>query len=146
LAAVTHFDSMPIGELIDTGPLVALLSKGDQYHATCVAAAEALRAPYFTAWPVITEAAYLLRKSPSAVGTLLSQLRESKLQLLELFPTDMDGISRLLTEYRDQGFDLADVVLMYLAEREGIEYVFTTDRRHFSVFRTNANRALSIIP
>jgi predicted nucleic acid-binding protein len=65
---------------------------------------------------------------------------------MELHATDADGISRVLSDYSDQGFDLADATLMYLTNREGVRTVFTTDRRHFAVFRTNDGPSLALIP
>jgi len=41
---------------------------------------------------------------------------------------------------------LADATIVYLAEREGIDTIFTLDRRDFSVFRVSMNRAINIIP
>jgi len=35
---------------------------------------------------------------------------------------------------------------VYLAEREGIDTVFTLDRRDFTIYRTTDGRALAIIP
>ncbi|MEX0714707.1 MAG: PIN domain-containing protein [Pirellulales bacterium] len=134
------------GVLVDTGPLVAILSKTDQHHKACVAASQALRGPFYTAWPVITEAVYLLKGRPEAVEKLLGRVRSSKLCLLELVPEDVDGIQRILKDYGDQGFDLADATLMHLAEKSGIETVFTTDRRHFSVYRTDQGKPLTLVP
>jgi len=35
---------------------------------------------------------------------------------------------------------------MFIAEREGIDTVFTLDKRDFSVYRASDGRALSIVP
>jgi hypothetical protein len=35
---------------------------------------------------------------------------------------------------------------MYLTDRDDIRTVFTTDRRHFSVFRPKDGHSLTIIP
>ena len=51
-----------------------------------------------------------------------------------------------MERYEDMGVQLADASLVYLAERESIETVFTLDRRDFSVYRTSRKRALTIIP
>ncbi len=51
-----------------------------------------------------------------------------------------------MDRYASLGAQLADAALMYIAEREGINTVFTLDRRDFSVYRTTDGRALSILP
>ena len=48
--------------------------------------------------------------------------------------------------YRKMGVQIADGALVYLAEREGIENVFTLDRRDFSVYRLGNGRSLRILP
>jgi hypothetical protein len=40
---------------------------------------------------------------------------------------------------------LADASLMYVAEQNGIEHVFTLDRRDFTIFRCRG-KALTLIP
>jgi predicted nucleic acid-binding protein len=80
------------------------------------------------------------------VASLLGGIRTLQIVVLSLAAEDVDGISGILSTYADQGFDLADATIMYLAERERIEAVFTTDRRHFSVYRTRRGKPLSLIP
>lgn len=47
--------------LIDTGPLVALVDKGDkEAHKNCTAIFRSLKTPPLTTWPCFTEALYFL--------------------------------------------------------------------------------------
>ncbi len=132
--------------LIDTGPLVALLRSDDTQRAACEGIAKSLPLPLYSCWPVITEAAYLLRRSPTAVSTLLAYCNGSLISILPVDKTDLPAIDGVLRKYADQNFDLADAVLMYLAGREGIGTIFTLDRRHFSVYRDSQRRALALVP
>ena len=132
--------------LIDAGPLVAILSEADQYHARCLEAAKALPETLFTCWPVLTEAAYLLRKSPIGMDALISRLQLGRLELLPLDASDVTGIGAILAKYRDQNLQLADACLMHLCNRETINTVFTLDQRDFVAFRTHDGNALHILP
>lgn len=134
------------GVLIDTGPLVAILSERDQHHAVCRAEAKKLRGPFYTCWPVITEAAFLLKDRPPTVAKLLGRVRDQKIQILPLSSDDADAIAQILSKYADQDFDLADAALMHLAERETMLTVFTIDHRHFSLYRTAVGKPLAIVP
>ena len=122
--------------LVDTGALLALYNVKDPLHHACRTQAELLPlGKAFKCWPVITEAAYMLRKRPEARDHLLSEVRKEEFILLPLRAPDLDGIQDVFTKYHDQDVDLADAALVHLAERENIRAVFTTDRRHFNVFR-----------
>jgi hypothetical protein len=132
--------------LIDTGPLVAMLSSRDAHHARCVKQAQEFPARLYTCWPVITEAAYILRSAPSAVDALLQRVGAGNLAILSLAEADTEQIRSIIAKYGDQLFDLADVCLMHLANRESIEHVFTLDERHFSVFRKDNGQPLTLHP
>jgi predicted nucleic acid-binding protein len=132
--------------LIDTGPIVALLRRRDARHVVCDAVANELPLPAYTCWPVITEAEYLLRQTPKVVRKFLACCDGSRFEILSLGPDDLPAIEAILASYQDQGFDLADAALMHLANREGIDSVFTLDRRHFSVFRGAEGKSLRLVP
>ena len=132
--------------LVDTGPLVAILEKRDQYHATCVEVLKSLRPPLITCWPVITEAAYLLRQSPSALQGLFRMLEQGFLQLATIDNSSARWIAEFYKQYHDQEPQLADAALVYLAERDGLNTVFSLDHRHFRVFRLASRDPLHLLP
>src|SRR5271166_6064187 len=69
--------------------------------------------------------------------------------LFALLPLNTDAlpaVAALMKRYESCGLQLADAALAYLAERENIRTVFTTDRRDFSIIRLKRNRVLKIIP
>jgi predicted nucleic acid-binding protein len=132
--------------LVDTGPLVAILSSEDEHHAACVDALRDMQGPLLSCWPVITEAAWLLRGSPRAVQQLLRGIDGSFLELLPLAGAEAVPIAALMKRYEDIHPQLADVALVYLANREQIETVFTLDRRDFSIYRSGPRRMFRIFP
>ena len=132
--------------LVDTGPLVAILSRQDAHHEVCVEALREMPGPLLTCWPVITEAAWLLRRSPLAVQRLLGSMDGGFLELLPLAGAEADAIASLMKRYESIRPQLADVTLVYLASRERIETIFTLDRRDFSIYRTGRKRSFRILP
>jgi predicted nucleic acid-binding protein len=132
--------------LVDTGPLVAIMSRTDQYHKACVETLRDLPGPLFSCWPVITEAAWLLRGHAGAVPQLLGSIAEGFLELLPILSAEAAEIGKLMEKYRDIRPQLADVALVYLVERDGFDVIFTLDRRDFSVFNAGRKRAFRIIP
>jgi predicted nucleic acid-binding protein len=131
--------------LVDTGPLVAILSRSDQYHDVCVEALRHLPGPLFSCWPVITEAVWLLRAYPLVAQQLLRSIGNGFVELLPLSSLEARFIADVMKKYEDIRPQLADAALVYLAERDGIDTVFTLDQRDFSVYRSR-RRFLKIIP
>lgn len=123
-----------------------MLSADDEHHRACVLAMDSLPPPLMTCWPVLTEAAWLLRQRPGAVAKLLAAVDAGLLALPALGPEAAGWLSHFLRRYEDAGAQLADAALVYLAETHGVSTVFTLDRRDFSVYRLKGNRALKIIP
>ena len=132
--------------LIDTGPIVAIHSADDEHHARCRDALATLAPPLLTCWPVLTEAAWLLRKRPDALKAVFEGFEGGLFALLPLDGGDLAGVAAILARYESAGIQLADATLAHLADREGIRTVFTTDRRDFSIIRLKRSRALKIIP
>ena len=132
--------------LVDTGPLVAILSRNDEHHRACVEALRQMPSPLLSCWPVITEAAWLLRASPRAVQQLLRSIDGSFLELLPLAGAEADAIATLMSQYEDMRPQLADLALVHLAMREQIETIFTLDQRDFSLYRPGHRRRFRILP
>ena len=132
--------------LLDTGPLVALLSKRDDAHETCVEAFEAFRGHLFTTEPVMTEAMHLLGRQPGGPDACLEFfLRGGAL----IVPLDAQRIARcreLMARYADVPMDFADATLVALGEELNTAQIFTLDRRGFSVFRLKGRKLFVLIP
>ena len=131
--------------LIDTGPMVAILSVTDQYHDLC-AALHDLPGPLFSCWPVITEAAWLLRRSPRLITDLLQSVSTGFLELLPLSGMEAGALAELMASYANLRPQLANAALVHLANRDDIDTIFTLDRRDFSVYRSAKNRPFRIVP
>ena len=99
---------------------------------------------------MITEVAWLLRSHPRAVHQLLRSCFSEKpggfLELIPLAGAGAGAIAEVMKEYEDIRPQLADAALVYLAAREGIDTIFTLDRRDFGVYRSARKRAFRIVP
>jgi uncharacterized protein len=132
--------------LVDTGPIVAILSSSDEHHEACVQQLQMLKGTLLTCWPVLTEVAWLLRAHPLAINAFFTSFGSGPFRLAALEEGDLPGITAIMRRYRDLKIQLADAALLHLANREGVETVFTLDRRDFGVLRLARNRRLRVIP
>jgi predicted nucleic acid-binding protein len=132
--------------LVDTGPIVAILSESDEHHKACVEQLRHMQGPLLICWPVITEAAWLLRAYPLAIGRLLSSFSRRPFELASLGEADLAGIAAILLKYKGLGIQLADASVVHLANREGIETIFTLGRRDFNVLRPARGKKFRIVP
>jgi uncharacterized protein len=134
------------GVLVDAGPLVAILDRGDAHHQQSAQALESLSGPLVTVWPAFTEAMYLLGHSWRGQKALWSRLETDALKLAALDASDAPRMRELMEKYRDVPMDLADAALVRVAERDDLTRIFTLDRRHFSIYRPGRRRRFAIVP
>lgn len=130
--------------LLDTGPLVALLSKNDAAHEQCVDVFASFRGHLLTTESVLTEAMYLVGRR-GAAPCLDFFLRAGAL----IVPTDVRRLQRchdLVVRYADVPMDFADATLVALAEEFGVGQIFTLDRRGFTTYRWKRNRRFTLAP
>lgn len=132
--------------LIDTGPIVAIFSQADEHHQTCIEQLRGLTSPLLTCWPVVTEVAWLLRRYPNAIEKLFSSFDGRPFQFASMGGSDLSGIAVILAKYKNLGVQLADASLLHLANREGIDTIFTLDRRDFTVLRLASGKRFRVIP
>ena len=132
--------------LVDTGPLVASFNETDQWHTVCVNTLRSFRNPLVTAWPVITEAMYLLETSVRAQEGLWELMLSRGLLVLPLGVEDMTRMRELTRRYGDRPMDLADAALVRVAERERIGAIFNVDQRDFAIYRPIHMRNFQLLP
>lgn len=132
--------------LLDTGPLVAVLSRNDAAHAACVAAIEGFRGRLITTEPVLTEAMHLLRRQPGAQDICLDFFLQGGAVLVETTAERLASCKAMIARYIDIPMDFADATLVSLGEELGLSRVFTLDRRGFSAYRWRKTRRFEIVP
>lgn len=132
--------------LLDTGPFVALLDKGEKNHERCILFFREFKGLFLTTEPVLTETVYLLGSSVRAQKACIEFILRGGATLI---PQSLESLSRAMTlmeKYRDIPMDFADATLVTLAEGTGIDEVFTLDRKGFSVYRMRGKKAFKVWP
>lgn len=133
--------------LVDAGPLIALLDRGEPAHARCVAALPQLRGPLVTSWPAFTEAMSLLGRAGgwTAQDALWRLVDRGDLDLARSDELDPARARALMERYQDVPMDLADASLVALAEAQSHRLIFTLDG-HFRAYRLRSGRSLAVVP
>lgn len=137
---------MNLSVLVDTGPLVAIVSPKDSYHKICLSTLKTLNSPLVTSWPVITEAHWLIRQDSRAVASLFKMIEGGLVKILDLPNDSIPWLKNFLLKYQDMDAQIADISLCYLAEIYNINTVFTTDKTDFLIYRIKNNQYFNIIP
>ena len=133
--------------LVDAGPLVALIDRGEPDHARCVDALAELEGPLLTSWPTFTEAIYLLGGAGrwTAQEALWKLVDRGDLRLVDLDAEATRRTRDLMAKYDDVPMDLADASLVALAESMKLKRVFSLDS-DFHIYRLKNRRALEVVP
>ena len=85
-------------------------------------------------------------RRPAASAKLFFRETRGFLELLPLAGAEASDLAEVMKRYQDIGPQLANAALVYLADREGIDTIFTLDRRDFGVYRSAQKRAFRIVP
>jgi uncharacterized protein len=133
--------------LADTGPVVALLDRGDQHHGHCAQLIKTqISPPLITTWACVTEAMHLLGRSGG--HPLQDELWHwFDLGGIVVHPTEVADWSRLrllMTKYSSAPMDLADATLVVAAEHLHMRRIFTVDR-HFNAYLINDKDPFDIV-
>ncbi len=133
--------------LIDAGPLIALIDKGQKHHASCEAALDRVTKPFLTTWPTWAEAMFLLGRIAGWPGqnALWQYLLRDEVTVIAPTPEQTRRTIHLMEQYRETPMDLADASLVALAEARNIHRIFTLDR-HFYVYRLHGKQTFEVIP
>lgn len=132
--------------IIDTGPLVALFDKDDQYHNLCKKSLKLIKEPLITNWPVLTETMYLLSFSPLAQDLCLEFIESAGIIVRGGDSQEMLRIRQLMKQYKDLPIDFTDASIIVLAEAENIKTIFTLDHKDFRIYSPKHLKAFRLIP
>jgi uncharacterized protein len=130
--------------LLDTGPIVALLDRGQQHHVICVQLLSTLDAPLLTCESVISEACHLLRRVSGAAQAVVQNVESGSFQIPYRAAGRSAALARLLKKYANVPMAFADACLVDMASELNTARIFTLDD-DFRVYRWGRNRPFELI-
>jgi predicted nucleic acid-binding protein len=137
---------MGVNALIDTGAMLALLDKTDQWHGMCVSAFQQLRLPLMTSEAVLTELFHLVGEGRHYVEAAWTLVGSGAIVLGTIENSELGELHALMSRYSDRPMDFADATLVHLAARERLSTVFTVDQADFETYRIEGRRRFRIVP
>jgi len=129
--------------LLDTGVIVALLDRSEQYHAACVEAVADNGAPLVTCEAVIAEACYLLRHMKGANEAVLEKMASGVFQIGFRLSEEPSSLKPILAKYSDREIGLADACLIQMADEFETGAILTLDKE-FRVYRWGRNKSFEL--
>jgi predicted nucleic acid-binding protein len=129
--------------IVDTGPLVALLSKRDRHHRWALETFATVKPPALTCEAVLAEAWHLLSGTARGQAALLELIAVGTLAAEFALMPELAAVRRLVTRYRDRPMSLADACLVRLAELYDDAEVITLDW-DFSIYRKHGRQIIPL--
>ncbi|GBD31165.1 Ribonuclease VapC26 [bacterium HR33] len=129
--------------ILDTGPLVAVLNRRDEWHDRVAAVWPEVIGRCVTTEAVLTEATHLVSGAPVLP---LEFLLRARIPILALGLQHYRHCAVLMRRYADLPMDFADATLVTLSDVLDCNRVFTTDRRGFAAYRKATGERFELIP
>lgn len=130
--------------LLDTGPLVAYLSRREPHHQWAIEQFEVATAPLWTCEAVLSEACFLVRKLSGGVRTIMTLYQRGVLNVSFRFAEESAAVAGLLSRYADIPMSFADACLVRMAELSPRSAVLTLDS-DFKVYRKNGRQSIPVV-
>lgn len=137
---------MPPAALIDTGAILALVDRSDDWHEPCTAAYNRARLPLLTTQAVLTEVFHLTRGDRRQIGSIWILLRAGAIEISSIANDELPQVQSLMDDYADRPMDFADATLVHLAARESISMILTVDHDDFETYRLPGRKKFTILP
>jgi predicted nucleic acid-binding protein len=133
------------GVLLDTGPLVALLSRDDEHHERARRLFASCTPPFRCCESVVAEACFLMRKV-DAIGPaeVIALARRGLFEIAIAVGEHWTNIEALLKKYSNRRISLADASLIRCAELHDEPRIATFDN-DFSIYKWGRARKFEVL-
>ncbi|WP_069470314.1 type II toxin-antitoxin system VapC family toxin [Candidatus Marithrix sp. Canyon 246] len=132
--------------IVDTGPLVALLSEKDVHHDWVTKKMANIHTPLLTCEAVISETCFLLKRHSHEKADVVLELIDMNFMKVPFFLGDNErkDIRRLMVKYANVPMSFADACLVKMSEQYSKSLVLTLDS-DFLIYRRYGNQSISTI-
>jgi predicted nucleic acid-binding protein len=130
--------------VLDSGPLVAILNRNDEFHPWAVSQLSDIDGKIITCEAVAAETYFLIRHVPGAVAQFLSLLERGVVSLEFDLRGNLSAVATLMRKYQDIPMSLADACLVRMSERQESSRIFTLDS-DFTFYRRHGRHPIPLI-
>ena len=130
--------------VIDTGPLVALLSRSDRHHAWVREVLDTVEPPVVTCEAVISEACFLLARVRHGQDAVFELLSNDIVKVDFRMSAEVNALRGLMKKFANVPMSLADACLVRMSELEPRSRILTLDG-DFRIYRRNRRQAIPTI-
>lgn len=130
--------------IVDTGPLVAFLSRADRFHNWTKEQWERVSPPMLTCEAVLAETCFLLRHLSGGSQAVLELANRGVVQTVFKLEEEVQPVMKLLGRYTNVPMSLADACLVRMAEQHAESKVLTLDQ-DFRIYRKHGRQVIPIL-
>ena len=130
--------------LIDSGPLVAMFDRGDEFHRWTLDQLALLKPPFETCEAVISEACFLLLRQRFDISCLFELFERKVLRSSFVLQSEYSAINTLMNKYVQTPMAFADACLVQMVEKNPGTTVFTLDG-DFLIYRKSNRQMISVL-
>lgn len=123
---------------------MGLLRANDRHHERVKAFFASLRPGdlLLTTWPVVTEAAFIMRRHETIYW---DWLLESELEIEDFGLHDLPCMREWRNQYADREVDFSDQTMVWLGDQRHTNLIATTDFDDFETYRLPNGKAFKIL-
>jgi predicted nucleic acid-binding protein len=127
--------------ILDAGPLIALLNKRDLHHSWARDTLRRLGPPFYSCSEAMAETAAVTGKP----GPIVEMIHAGEIILAFDLGTQAAAVLSLLRKYADVEMDLADACIVRMSEVHRDSRVITVDRDDFAAYRRNGRDSIPVV-
>ncbi|MGH2865954.1 MAG: type II toxin-antitoxin system VapC family toxin, partial [Solirubrobacteraceae bacterium] len=133
-------------QILDTGPLVALIDRSDPDHERCAQLLATTSERRVVPLCVLVEVEYLLRPWPGGFAALMTDVNAGRLETHLPDDHELARAAALVDTYADLPLGFVDASVLAAVEHLSETKVATLDRRHFNIARPSHVDHLTLLP